>query len=240
MESITRKPEIEQRVDQFLEIYYSSGQGVAITCFLKSILQKKVRFPLLEYAGTLIFENLKDEDQIPFCDEIQKLKTMGGNVILGIILQKRLPKHFKESLNKTEAYISDADVWYVCDIIGERVWGFSILTDPENTIPEIERLSSHSNIWVVRSLGAGAHYAIKKGLGKKSVERIFKMLLSLANSKNKEIRQGIGWAAKTTAKFHPEIIAFYQSQISDVDNVANWFRRKIKIGLERNRYATGN
>ena len=60
------------------------------------------------------------------------------------------------------------------------------------------------------------------------------------NSKEKEVRQGIGWAAKTTAKFHPDIIQQYQSEIHNQEKVANWFRRKIQIGLERHEYAKRN
>ena len=56
----------------------------------------------------------------------------------------------------------------------------------------------------------------------------------------KEIRQGIGWAAKTTARFHPDIIANFNNEIQDSSAVANWFRKKIEIGLNRNKHAQRN
>ena len=179
-------------------------------------------------------------DPAASCQEFYRLKTEGGNVLLGIILQKRLTNHFNQSIEKAAEYIADADIWYVCDIIGERVFGYSLLHQPEKTIPEIIKLSNHPTHWVIRSLGAGSHYAIKKGLDKNNVKTVFSLLLSMANTKDKEIRQGVGWAAKTTAKFHPDIIEFYKIEIEDQEQVAQWFRKKIEIGLNRNNYAKRN
>ena len=151
--------------------------------------------------------------------------------------QKRLEDHYEESIQKATQYIADADIWYVCDIIGERVFGYSLLHQPEITIPVVQKLSNHPSNWVIRSLGAGIHYSIKKGLDKQNVNTLFQLLLSMANTKDKEIRQGIGWAAKTTARFHPEIIDQFETEIHNTEKVANWFRTKISIGLNRNNYA---
>lgn len=143
-------------------------------------------------------------------------------------------------MKKTTEYISKADIWYVCDIIGERVFGYALLHYPDKMLPEYKKLSSHPTNWVVRSLGAGGHYAIKKGLEKKKVQQLFKVLLTMANTNDKEVRQGIGWAAKTTAKFHPDLITYYKDEIDNKVKVANWFRKKIEIGLDRNSYAKGS
>ena len=50
----------------------------------------------------------------------------------------------------------------------------------------------------------------------------------MANTNDKEVRQGIGWAAKTTAKFHPDLITYYKDEIDNKAKVANWFRKKLK------------
>jgi hypothetical protein len=110
------------------------------------------------------------------------------------------------------------------------------LQNPADTIKVIKRLSNHPNQWVIRSLGAGIHYGIKKDLHKVYAKNLFSILLSMANTTNKEIRQGVGWAAKTTARFHPDIIKDYKYQIQQTEKVKNWFRAKIKIGLDRSRY----
>ncbi len=240
MRIITRKSEIKELLGNCLKEYQISGLNKCVEMLNTLILSQKVKFPLLEYCGEQFFLYLPYSEQIQFCDKVQELKTEGGNVILGIILQKRLEKNFDSSIKKAIEYVSKADIWYVCDIIGERVFGYSLLHNTYKTIQEVKRLSNHQNYWVVRSLGAGAHYAIKKGLAKKDVSSVFEILLSIANAKNKEVRQGVGWAAKTTAKFHPDIIESYQNSIKDEEKVANWFRSKISIGLSRNKYAKRN
>ncbi len=240
MRLITRKSEIKVLLEKCFAKYNQSGLNDFVTEIQHEILSNKVKFPILEYCGISIFETLPKNEHILFCDKIQSLKTEGGNVILGIMLQKRLPNHFDQSIDKATEYIADADIWYVCDIIGERVFGYSLLHQPNKTIPKIKKLSKHHTNWVIRSLGAGTHYAIKKGLDKNNVKKMFKILLSMANTKDKEIRQGVGWASKTTAKFHPDIIEYYKTDIENTEQVANWFRNKIEIGLNRNKYVKRN
>lgn len=240
MRVITRKSEIKELLIKCFDLYYSEGLDECLHELETLILSQKVKFPLLEYCAHEFYKRLPSNEHILFCDKIQALKTEGGNVILGIMLQKRLDNHFVESINKATEYIADADIWYVCDIIGERVYGYSLLHTPDITIPEFNRLSKHQTNWVIRALGAGTHYAIKKGLEVNHVKTIFRLLLSIANTKDKEIRQGIGWAAKTTAKFHPEIITHFHNEINNTVTVANWFRTKISIGLNRHAYAKRN
>lgn len=237
MHVVTRKSEVKEYLLECLKAYHTGGVPTCVTELNAQILTKKVKFPLLEFCGLELFKELNNDEHIALCDRVESLKTEGGNVILGIILQARLNDHFHQSIEKATEYISKADIWYVCDIIGERVYGYSLLKNPEITIPEIKRLSKHSANWVVRALGAGVHYAVKKGLAKEDVKTVFPILLSMANTKDKEIRQGVGWAAKTIAKFHPDIIKHFESKIHDQEKVANWFRAKISIGLNRNAYA---
>ena len=237
MRVITRKSEVKELLIKCIDLYHAEGLDECLHELETLILSQKVKFPLLEYCAQEFHARLQPNEHLPFCDKIQALKTEGGNVILGIMLQKRLGTHFLESINKATEYIADADIWYVCDIIGERVYGYALLHTPEITIPEFDRLSKHQTHWVVRALGAGTHYAIKKGLDPNHVKTVFKLLLTMANTKDKEIRQGVGWAAKTTAKFHPDIITHFHSEINNTATVENWFRAKIAIGLNRHLYA---
>ena len=240
MKVITRKSEIKELLAVCFDAYRAEGLQRTIEIFNEKILAEKVKFPLLEFCGEQFYDLLPEREHLLFCDQVHALRTEGGNVILGIVLQKRLTNNFDESLEKATHYVSQADIWYVCDIIGERVYGYSLLQNPTATIAAINQLSDHPTNWVIRALGAGMHYAIKKGLSREHVKTLFKILLSLADTKDKEIRQGIGWAAKTTAKFHPDIISLFRDQIENEESVANWFRTKIAIGLNRNHYAKGN
>ena len=237
MNLYTRKGDVKLILGQAVQVYQEEGLHTFIDVFHNLILAHKVKFPLLEFCAQTLYLVLPVSEHFAFCDEVSKRKTEGGNVILGIFMQLNLPSYFRETITKTTEYIADADEWYVCDIIGERVFGYSLLTDFERTFAEIERLSKHESNWVVRSLGAGSHYAIKKGLDKMNVDQLFVLLMTMTNTKDRQIIQGVGWAAKTTAKFHPDIITKYTDKIFDRNSIPNWFRSKIRIGLNRNKHA---
>ena len=234
MEALTTKTDVKVQLEKCISGYQSSGVSHCVAIIHERILCKKVRFPLLEYCARELHQVLSYADQLKFCDRIEALQTIGGNVIIGIFLQERLSTHFESSLDQAAEYISRADAWYVCDIIGERVFGHALLYHTDKALPLMKHMAQHSSPWVVRSLGAGFHNAIKWGLEAQYVKQLFRLLLTLANNTNKEIKQGVGWAAKTTAKFHPKIIAYFQEQIQDKQTTGNWFRTKVRIGLERN------
>lgn len=238
MKTITKKSELIFHLNLCLEVYHTSGLEALANEVKSQLLDYKIRFPLLEYCGQVCFRELPSDQHLPFCTLLQEYKTIGENVITGIILQQRLTIDLNESFMKAVEYLEQAHIWYICDIIGERVFGYGLRHYPEVAFPLIRKIVNHPVNWVRRGLGAGFHYAIKKGLNESYSQEVFKLLLTMATSKDKEIRQGIGWAAKTTAKFHPVIIERFSEQIEDPTEVANWFRRKVAIGLERNRHAS--
>ncbi len=123
MKSITRKSEVLQITQNCLLIYQNKGFNAFLMAYHQEILSSKIKFPLLEESATAIYTYLPENDRLHFCDEIEKLKTIGANVIIGKILQKRLGVNFTETIEKAVQYIAMADDWYVCDIIGERVFG---------------------------------------------------------------------------------------------------------------------
>lgn len=235
-QTISRKSEISLYLNQCIKAYQTSGISACVLILNQEILEKKVKFPLLEFCAKSLYKTIDLAEQIDFCNQVEALQQMGGNVILGMMLQCRLEIDFKESFQMAAHYISNGTEWYVSDIIGERVFGLGLLHQPEKALSLFHGFAKHPDQWVIRASGAGTHYAIKKGLKEEEVKQAFKYLLNWASSKHKEIRQGIGWAAKTTAKFHPDIIKEFDAQIQDSNLVANWFRRKIQIGLQRNAY----
>lgn len=237
METLTRKQDVKNELNACLRQFQSKGVDRFVSELNERLLKVKVKFPLLKYCGLEIFEKIPENDHIPICDRIESLKTIGGNVIIAIILQSRLSPHFEESFDKAALYISYSDEWHPSDIIGERVFGFSLLQNPDQTIPVLKKLMNHESSWVVRSVGAGCHYAIKKGLAKENVKQVFLMLLSLGNASDYHVKTGIGWAAKTTAKFHPDLVLEYQTIWKNRDEAGQWFQSKVEKGLKRSEYA---
>ena len=232
MKVISRKSEVQPIIDECILSYRQGGIHQCVENLHALLLKKHVKFPLLDHCGYELYLNTPLEKHVELCNGIERLKTEGGNVLLGTILQRRLEDHFEESIQKAVDYISVADFGYTPDVIGERVFGASLLREPEKTIGIIEPLFSSECSLVIRSLGAGIHYAIKKGLSEEFVRILFNFLLAAGKSEDKEIRQGIGWAAKTTAKFHPKIIESYTVRINDPQKVDSWFRAKIGSGQQ--------
>ncbi len=233
MDTISSKGTIANFCNQAITAYNQSGAEACAAVLLNHVLNKKVRFPLLEHGARLLTAAIPEAGMLTVTDHVTAAHTIGGNLIAGIVLQEQLPIAPRTCFDKAEAYIIDGDEWYVCDIIGERVFGHALLTLPHLTLPVLRSLATHPNPWMVRVIGVAGHYAIKKGLTKAKVEELFQLLLSLAAAPGFHTKKGIGWAAKTTAKFHPEIIARHQQQIADPELVQQWFRTKIDIGLSR-------
>jgi 3-methyladenine DNA glycosylase AlkD len=230
MDIISSKAAITAITERLPCIYYQEGPDAFIRALHTQVLKKKVRFPILEHAGKLLYEDLPAKGHLPLLDKIIDLHEIGSNVLAGTFLQLRLEKHFKQSIDKAIEYIITGDEWYVCDIIGERVMGHGLLTQPMKTLPTLQKMAKHENKWIVRCIGVAGHYATKKGLQKAHVEEVFQLLLSLGGTTDFHTKKGIGWAAKTTAKFYPDLVSKYQLQIEET---RQWFRTKVNIGLSR-------
>lgn len=236
MEAITRKSDIRTILVRVLDQYKINEEKNIVKYIVSNLLCYKIKFPLLEFIGEELYINIPKERHLEICDLIYAENTMGGLVIIGKMLQLRLEHDAETSIAKATHYISLADEWYICDIIGERVFGYGMCYHTELCFDSIQSIFSSNNRWVLRGMGAGCHFAIKRGLEERYVEQLFLELLKYGKSKDKEIRQGIGWACKTTAKFHPQLITKHRISIDNESMVDNWIRRKVKMGLERAEY----
>jgi len=232
MERINSKATIKDIVSEAKAAWDQRGADAFIAVLHDALLKKKVRFPLLEYAAKEIAVAIPNAAQIDITDRIIELREMGGQVLVGMILQLRLSQDFQLSVSKACDYIRFGNEWYVCDIIGERVLGYALLTMPDKTIPLLRQLAVHEDKWLVRTIGVATHYAVKKRLSPVFVEPVFEILLSLAGTTDFHTKKGIGWGAKTVARFHPDIIDRYNLNIASAET-KQWFRTKVSIGLNR-------
>lgn len=231
MQIINSKTATAQITLHALDVLAKSGRSAFLQELQNKLLKQKVRFPALEHAAAILCDNIPVKEQVEIADAIIDLGEIGSYVLAGMILQKRLEKHLNNSISKAVEYIITGNEWYVCDIVGERVMGYALLTFPEKTLPVLQKLAKHKDKWIVRSVGVATHYAVKKGLKKQYVDEMFRLLLSLAGVTDFHTKKGVGWAAKTITKFHPEIVAQYEQQVNE--QAKQWFKTKIKIGLGR-------
>lgn len=234
METINSKATVKQILLEAKSVLNQKGASAFITVLHHTLLKKKVRFPLLEYAAKEIASTIPYAEQISITDQIIELKEIGSQVLAGIILQQRLSQGFQQSISKACDYIQFGDEWYVCDIIGERVLGYALLSTPDKAIPLLRQLAIHEDKWIIRAVGVATHYAVKKGLDTVFVAPVFDILLSLASTTDFHTKKGIGWGAKTVARFHPDIIDRYHSNIASSET-KQWFKTKVRIGLGRSK-----
>lgn len=232
MLAITSKSVIKDKINQSSEILRRSGYSEFVKFIDEEILDFKIRFPLLEYAADLLFNVLKENDSEKFILDITTTQKIGAYVIAGILLRKKILNDPDDATKKACDIIISGDMWYVCDIVGERVLGYLLLKNPETGLKTLTELGRSKDKWLVRVIGVAGHYAIKNGLQKKDCASLFDILLKHADVTDFHTKKGIGWAAKTLAKFHPDIIGKRMNEINS-SKVKTWFKTKIKIGLGR-------
>jgi 3-methyladenine DNA glycosylase AlkD len=212
----------------FVTCYHDYGLKEAVEVLQQQLLVKKVKFPALEAAAHFIASQIPSSEQLFLCEQIMNLHTIGGNVIVGILLQKRLEQSLFETLKIAAQFIIKESVWYACDIIGERVWGVALLTYPNEVLPFLATIKPTDDIWLVRLIGIAGHYAIKKGLSFEADEVLFQLILNHQNHKSILVKKAIAWSAKTTKRCHPGIPIHYQHLWGKQNGGSVWFASALK------------
>ena len=202
----------------------------AWTKFESEILVHRVKFPVLEKIAMVLNDRLPAAVQNQLRVSLAHAKHMSCYPIIGKLLQLRLATDLTAAYSLAIKHIIEGNEWYVCDIISERVFGEGSLQQFDKSYPLLIQMGDHENLWIQRSIGIATHYATKKGLQKNDVERLFKLMLIHGHKTQLYIKKGIGWAGKTIAKFHPDLIHQHQAQIKST-KLSKWFIGKVKIGL---------
>ena len=238
MRRITKKSEIDEELAHCF-LAFEESERLFKEVFHDRILSAKVKFPLLEHGAAALFQTLPFDRHLAICDAIQNKGTIGGNVVTGKLLQLRLVDDYEASFDRAATYIAAGEVWYASDIIGERVFGNSLLMDTDKALAKFLAFSEAGS-WVIRSFGTGCHFAGKRGLDRVNSRAVFDYLISKANAKDKQIKAGIGWGAKTLTRMHPDLVADFESDLNDAEKVKTWFRSKVQLGLKYSKYGKGN
>ena len=230
---ITRKSDLLPLVEQITQLYQAEEYERSWDVLEQDILQHKVKFPLLEVVARQYSRIIPFDQQLSFLRRIAETDYEGGYVLIGIILQERLSENLEETLEAAVGFIIKADKWYACDIIAERVFGVALLQHFEKSFPIVKQYTCHVNAWTRRATGIGMHYATKKGLDAVSVEKLFCLLISLSGKDSLEVKKGLGWALKTMARIHPQIVGKYRDQVLQDPQVDAWYKMKIRMGLNK-------
>lgn len=228
---ITSKKAIQPSLKKLESLYQTGNRHDFWQLFETELLQQRVKFPLLEFVAQELYRFVPPNEQLALVDRLLSLDHEGGYVVIGKLLQERLPNNRSESVERAAACIVQGDKWYVCDIIGERVFGYGLLHDFAEMVALLRPFLTHPNFWLQRSVGIATHYATKKGLPSAEVSQLFNLLLPLATSNQTDVKKGVGWAFKTVAKFHPELVRPRLAGILADKDVNPWCKNKLKVGL---------
>lgn len=206
---------------------------------LKPILDTKCPFSKLDLLGREIGQFGRSQQQKFFkaFDEIIDHNAMGGFVIVGQALIHFLERNFENVMRKSRGYIIRGDVWYVCDIIGERSLGQALVSYFEKTLPWLENFLRDENRWVRRSVGVSIHYFSKRVLHEpEKTKRLLKLVEPYIGEKQIDVVKGIGWGLKTIGKYHPDIlIEFLDRQVRAKKRLSRSMMEKAVTYLDRDR-----
>ena len=240
VKTITSQKVLNPTILTLLDELVKKDHGRFWSVLEKGILAHKVKFPLLEHLAIQIAQKTEPAEQSEIMDWLLEKAYIGSFPIIGKLLQLQLTNGLKHPYEQAIQYIIKGNEWYACDIISERVFGYGTLVDFETSYSFLKNMGDHPNLWIQRAIGIAGHYAVKKGLEKKKAEILFQLMLNHGHKKQLYIKKGIGWAAKTTAKYHPDIIEARMQEIERRKDLSKWFQRKISIGLAMAKKNDGN
>lgn len=209
---------------------------------IKPILDQKVSFVKLDLLGEEIgkaavgMSEIKRERLLKLCDEIIEYDAMGGYVIVGQALNWLLATDYEKVMKKTREYIIAGDVWYVCDILGERSYGMALIKYFDQSIPWMKNFLEDENLWVKRSVGVAIHFFSKRVPDESAkTKRLLKLVEPYMEVKQKDVVKGIGWGLKTIGKYHPDLLVdFMTRQFTAGKDMSKLLIRKAteKIGAQ--------
>lgn len=228
---ITRKSEVREVADALCRHYVTNNHSQFWYVLNNGLLAHKVKFPLLEFVAGCLFDCIPFAEQLSIVQRLVGKSEDGSSVIAGKLLQLRLPHHLPEAFSHAVELIIAGNTWYHCDHVGERVFGYGLLTQFEAAFPLLPGYLHHENAWIRRAVGVAVHYATKKGSPASHVEQLCDLLLTQAGTRDYQVQRGVGWGLKTIAKFHPNIIRRRLATLPNEASISRPIMSKIEVGL---------
>ncbi|MEZ5059678.1 MAG: DNA alkylation repair protein [Saprospiraceae bacterium] len=212
-----------------LQACYKSGDITHFYQILDQSLSSKIKFPKLEDLAVILHEFLSEKEEETIIQQVIKMDHIGSYPFCGKLIQLRLEKNIKHAFKLAAWSIHEGNVWYACDTISERVYGFALLKDFKNAFPLVKELSESENYWDRRGVGVATHLAVKWGLPQKESLQLLDLALKHKAATNHEEKTGIGWGMKTITKFFPEMVR--ERKILESENLPPWMATKVKKGF---------
>jgi len=192
------------------------GRLEAAYALLEPVLGQRTRFSMLGRIGALATKAVPHPTATSFLERVAAKKTMGGWVIIGSVLTKRLDQDVGEALALCRTHAVKADVWYGADILGERVPGPALVADLPLGLSLVKPWRTDKNRWVRRTVGVGMHVWAKRSRGRpehrRGAEKILAFLEPMFSERELAAVKGVGWGIKTLGKHYPDLVADWLQQ----------------------------
>jgi len=152
-----------------------------------------------------------------FLERIAAGKTEGGWVVIGGALGRQLEQDMAGAFTRCRVFIGAASIWYVSDILSERVPGLALLLDFRPALALLAPWRKDPNYWVRRAVGVSVHFWAHRSRGApEHAARAIKLLAFLDPMFEEwEIGaiKGVGWGIETLGKYYPELTADWLVQV---------------------------
>ena len=193
-----------------VHVYLEQGLEDEAFGLLLPVLGQRISFPRLENIGkAMATDNLGVIE--PFLDRIAATQSEGGWVIIAAALQRYLPERLEYVFRRTRDFIIQANVWYACDIFGERIPGTALLQAFDRSLALLAHWREDANPWVRRTVGIAVHYWAKRTKGElrylSQAHILLQFLEPLLEERDTRALKGIGWGLKTMGRYYPELTA---------------------------------
>jgi hypothetical protein len=175
---------------------------------LTPVLASHTPFRILGILGQAIGGADREQADV-LLEQIAGDKNEGGWAVIGAALGEQLAQDMPGSFTSCRAYIIEADVWYACDIFGERVPGPALVADFNLALRLLSVWRSDDNPWVRRTVGVAGHFWTKRAHSAAQLvpqaKELLEFLEPMFEERCTESIKGVGWALKTMGKFYPDL-----------------------------------
>jgi hypothetical protein len=203
---------------------------------VNEILSERTPFRLLDLVGAELNSAARNEvDEL--LQAIAGRRSEGGWVVIASALRERLPLGVNEPLEAARRFIIQADIWYGCDSIAERVPGQALVDHFQPSLDCLADWRSDPDYWVRRAAGVAGHFWFKRAHAAPACEDQARELLDyyrpMLAECDYEAAKGVGWALKTAGRYYPRMAADWLEQEWLVKNnpPAAVIRRKALLYL---------
>ena len=177
---------------------------------LAPLLAERTPFVALGRIGEIVGKQSHQKVNA-FLETIAAGESEGGWVVIGKALGQQIVADPEGALARCKRYVARGGVWYVADILGERVPGPALVAAFEAALNLLDPWRSDGDRWVRRTVGIAVHFWATRSKGaaelRPQAERLLSFVEPMFSEWEMDAVKGVGWGLKTIGKHYPDLLA---------------------------------